>query len=45
MRGVLLTMTEAPPERVAFLRVQVYERVGMAVVTIERRSRYVTLPW
>ena len=44
-RGVLLTTTEAPPERVAFLRVQVYERVGRAVVTIERRSRYVTLPW
>ena len=45
VRGVLLTTTEAPRERVAFLRVQVYERVGRAVVTIERRSRYVTLPW
>ena len=45
MRGVLLTMTEAPPERVAFLRVQVHERVGMAVVKIEKRSCYVTLPW
>ena len=34
---LLPTMAEAPPERVAFLRVQVYERVGIPWVALYER--------
>ena len=36
--GVLLIMTEAPAERVAFLRVCVYERVGKSVILFFKKS-------
>ena len=36
--GVLLIMTEAPAERVAFLRVCVHERVGKSVILFCKKS-------